>query len=370
MALSGPLKGQGLTEALSTVAEGRRSGVVEVNGPVGTAHLHVLDGTLVRAELGTESTEQSLAAFLTRTEAASPISVAEALGKHTSTGRDLGELLVEAEAMSAKAVETQLLRLTLDRFLQTFEWAQGKFVLHEDAARVRRLGLAPMELETLVADGVHVAEEWPIISARVRDGDDCYDRLRPIGTDEAGLGPNETLLYTLIREDRDLQQLEDLSRLGRFETRRALYQLLELGFVTQATLAGGRPKDEEAASLRASRRVRLVHAAVNLALVVLIAVLAVAVVRRQLGAPQEAVSGDLAAGGDDLRSRLASNQTARIRTALEVFWMHNGTYPERLGELVEAQLLRPSDLRFPLYEEEYFYGRSGERSYELLPPLR
>ena len=370
MALSGALKGLGLAEALTTVAERRRTGVMEVTGPVGPAHLHILDGTLVRAELGSESTEQALAALLTRTEAASPISISEALGQHASTGRDLGELLVEAEALSPKALQTHLLRLTLDRFLQTFEWSQGKFVLHEDAARVRRLGLEPLELETVVADGVHVAEEWPVISGRVLEADHCYDRQRAVGTDEAGLGPNEMLLYTLVREDRSLQQLEDLSRLGRFETRRALYQLLVLGLVARATMAGPRPKADDGAALRATRRVRLVHAVINLVLVALIFLLAVAVARRQLGAPQETVQGALGAGEGDLRSRLASNQAVRLRTALEVFWMHNGTYPEQLGELVGAQLVRPSDLRFPLYEEEYFYARSGERSYELLPPLR
>lgn len=369
MGRSGRLRGLGLAKELATAGASRWSGLVEVTASGGAVvHLHLLDGLLVRAERADESAEQALADYLRRTESASPIAISEALEQHRRTGRDLVELLAETRAAPAKALRAHLERLTTDRFFETFEWSAGRFQAHADATRVRRLAIEPMDVEALVADAGRVAEEWPVIAARVVDGR-CYRRLRTAdaATDESELGPSEVLVHTLVREDRDAAALEDLSRLGRFETRRALYRLLERSLVAPAT---GGAADAGARARRGAARSRIVHALVNMLLLVALALIAVAAARRHVGAPLQTVRGDLAGERGRLQARLSANQMARIRTSLEVSWMHHGTYPSRLGELVEAHLLRESDLTFPWYQEQYFYERRGERSYELVQPLR
>ena len=60
---------------------------------------------------------------------------------------------------------------------------------------------------------------------------------------------------------------------------------------------------------------------------------------------------------------------AIIEAALEVFRLEKGNLPERLDSLVEVGLLRTEDLRYP-WRDDYYYRRTSDRQFILLPPLR
>jgi hypothetical protein len=64
---------------------------------------------------------------------------------------------------------------------------------------------------------------------------------------------------------------------------------------------------------------------------------------------------------------LARYQLERIRGALEVYRLEQGSYPPALAALVETGLLAPRDLRYP-WTQEYWYRRDGP-GYRLLPPV-
>jgi hypothetical protein len=60
-------------------------------------------------------------------------------------------------------------------------------------------------------------------------------------------------------------------------------------------------------------------------------------------------------------------QIERLRSALEVYKVETGAYPEKLDVLVEVGLARRRDLSYP-WTQEYAYRRQGE-GYRLLSPL-
>jgi len=370
--LTGSLKGLGVAEALSSIAAQQRTGVLQVSGPSSSVMVHFAEGMVVRVDEGDRSAEQALVDVLVGSEVAAPPAVQSALERHAQSGKSLVEALAAEGAASGADAAALLLVVVTDTFARMFEWSSGKFSFQDGAEHVRPL-VAPLDTEALLSDGVRIAEEWPVVRGRVADGQGCFTRRRPLegGEHEAGLGPNEMLVYTLVREDRTVRQLEALSRLGRFETRRALYQLLELGYVSSmAITARGQEEVRAKKTDRATRRRQMVHALINLFLILLLVALAMAVARRHLAETQQQVLGHLEGPDSGLRALLGEHQEARIRTALEVYWLHRGAYPSDLGQLVEAQLLRESDLRFPFFEEPYFYERRGERLFELVRPLR
>lgn len=59
----------------------------------------------------------------------------------------------------------------------------------------------------------------------------------------------------------------------------------------------------------------------------------------------------------------------RIEAALEVYRLRNDRYPPNLEALVEEGLLAQRALRFPSYEEVYFYRPTAD-NFILHPPLR
>jgi hypothetical protein len=78
-------------------------------------------------------------------------------------------------------------------------------------------------------------------------------------------------------------------------------------------------------------------------------------------------------GGATLRDNsaqrfLARYQLERLRGALEVYRLERGEYPDRLGALVDAELVSSRDLRYPFGAEYYYRRPPGERPI-LLPPV-
>jgi hypothetical protein len=66
---------------------------------------------------------------------------------------------------------------------------------------------------------------------------------------------------------------------------------------------------------------------------------------------------------------VGQQQLARIAAALEVFRLETGAWPGTLSELVDEGLLLGDDLRYP-WRDDYYYRRTAEGTYVLLPPLR
>ncbi len=63
-------------------------------------------------------------------------------------------------------------------------------------------------------------------------------------------------------------------------------------------------------------------------------------------------------------THIVQAQLKRIATTLETFEVIHERYPARLEELVDAGLLLPSDLYYPLASNSYHYARY-QQSYEL-----
>ena len=66
---------------------------------------------------------------------------------------------------------------------------------------------------------------------------------------------------------------------------------------------------------------------------------------------------------------ISTAQLRRIRSALELYHLERGPFPEQLGALVEVGLLAPEDLHFP-WRDSYYYRKLQNGDFILLPPLR
>ncbi len=180
--------------------------------------------------------------------------------------------------------------------------------------------------------------------------------------DDVELTEAERRVYALAEPGASVQDIIDRSRLGEFETCKALARLVETGYLRRIE-----PKGKDAQPIAAQERsvaevVRRTVVQAMMGLVVLAAMAALALVAVGMSSPRDARF--VPPAGFDL---LASNEARRIEQALAVYRLENGSYPERLEHLVEAGLLRERDLSWP-YGEQYWYERT-EDGYQLLRPL-
>ena len=163
-----------------------------------------------------------------------------------------------------------------------------------------------------------------------------------------------------------MEKLIDLSRLGEFETCKALLNLLNEGYV-KALSAKGAGKKRDVPGSRV-RRFPIGRVLIQVGMMVLIVGVVLVLYRifevDLMSFVHESSTRHLA--NPAARELLDRNQERRVRSALEVYRLENGRYPDKLSELVDAELLADSDLRYP-WRDPRAYKRIGDAVIVLRP---
>jgi hypothetical protein len=254
--------------------------------------------------------------------------------------------------------------------------------------------VAPLRAESVLMEGFRQVDEWPMIRKRINSTAMTFERLKALAPVSGGsasreddvdaafdalgkaeessgefasLGRNERRVYELAEPGRPVDRIVDLSRLGEFETCKALLGLVNLGYLRPLAPSGRAAKAVGAYARDWQGRLRSVAGRAGATLVIAAALAGLAVWVDERGIAFGNAAG--ASLRDDGAQRfIARNQMARLRGALEVYRLENGDYPERLSDLVDSGLASIRDLRHP-WSEEYYYRRRGEGKFVLLPPL-
>ena len=389
MALQGTLKDFGIAEILQLIGQQSKSGVLHLRSRDEEVHITIADGYVVKAEHAGRKAKERLGTRLVRAGLLRDEDLSRVLDLQTRTLRRLGDILVEQQLVSTEDLRQMSTLQTTETVYRLFACKSGTYFFEPGAVEYDRETVSPLRAENLLMEGFRQVDEWPMIRRRIPSPLMTFERLKPLegerertrsvtvslgSTEEvitfggprersgerSGLGASERTVYDLAEPGRTVERVVDLSRLGEFETCKALLALLNLGY-----LGSVEPVRRSAAQAMArSWRDRLRRGAAGLAATAAIAALLAAI------AAAISARGLTAAPGlrDDTVQRFLSRyQVGRLRGALEVYRLEKGDYPAHLADLVEAGLAEGRDLRYP-WAEPWHYRRNGP-GYVLLPPV-
>ena len=290
-----------------------------------------------------------------------------ALEVQRRTLKRLGDVLVELELVTKQDLKEVTALQTTETVYRLFQWKSGTYAFEAGAVEWDPSTVTPLRAEAVLMEGFRRIDEWPMVRRKIVSPLLSFVRRGSLPEDD-GVGAAERRVYALAEPGRTVEELVDLSRLGEFETCKALMTLERLGVL--AILSP--PRRSAAAGVGAyarSWRDALRRGASRLAVTLLLAgALGAAgwfVAERQ----GTALRGGVGVLQDGAAQRwLARQQAARLGAALEVWRLEHGEYPDRLGALVEARLVEARDLRYP-WAKDYHYRRRSDGGYVLLPPL-
>jgi len=371
MALTGTLKDFGIAEILQLIAQQAKSGVLHLATGDEEVHVAIADGCVVSAEDAGRTQKDRLgerllsAALITREQ------LEHALESQRRTLRRLGDILVEMQFVSKADLKEMTSLQTTETVYGLFGWKNGTYRFEPGAVEWDPSTATPLRAESLLMEGFRRVDEWPLVRRKISSLAMTFQRLAKLNDPErkdevAALGASERRVFALADPGRPLAKLVDLSRLGEFETSKALLNLVNLQLLRPIAPA----KRAAAAGMTAYARSwgeRLRRGAAGfsatLALALVLAVLFWLAHERSLALD----------GGPELSERapqsfLARYQLERLGRALEVWRLERGEYPRTLVALVDDGLVAPADLSYP-YRETYYYRRRPEGGFVLLAPL-
>jgi hypothetical protein len=399
MALKGTLKDFGIAEILQLIGQQAKSGVLHLESRDDVIHIAIAGGNVVRAESAGRKARERLGSILVRAEILQPHDLERALEVQKRSLRRLGDILVELDLVSKQDLRDMTALQTTETIYKLFHWKSGTYEFEPGDVEWDAETVTPLRAESVLMEGFRRVDEWPVVRRKITSTAMTFERLRTLepqpgegagpaaGGDDvdaafgefegdpeekkpgefASLGANERRCHALAEPGRTVEKIVDLSRLGEFETCKALLNLVNLGHLKPvppanraAAAVGAYAHDWQARVRRGAIRVLA-----TVAIAAAIAAVVYAADRRDLasGAGAGAVVRE-----DGARRFLARYQLERLRGALEVYRLERGEYPDGLARLVEAGLVGARDLRYP-WEQEYYYRRRPEGRFVLLPPV-
>lgn len=404
MALRGTLKDFGIADIFQLLGIQGKTGTLTVSNRTEKVVIYFGAGNVLRSETTNRQRQDLLGNMLRRAEAITEQQLASALEVQQRTKQRLGDIFIESSAVTEAELHNFTRLQTTETVHRLFLWEDGNYAFEQTEVPAVA-GHAPLRSEMLLMEGFRQVDEWPairrkltsyamsfrvlvdlekVLSARLQQSSELdLDAVFSDSGDAHGRGSNsdprlryieerERLVYGLIKPGRDVQKLIDLSRLGEFETCKALATLIDAGFVAALQPAVQQPPSAEAtvggiSAPRAGSRLPLgVLLRVGATLAVLLAGFTLYHTGRVsfafLNSHNAAEYVDLS-----LEDELGRGQIEAIHRALAVYQAEHGAYPEHLQKLVDAGLLPPRGVGFP-WEQPYYYAR-GDRAYTLLRPL-
>jgi hypothetical protein len=396
MALTGTLKDFGIAEILQLIGQQAKSGVLHLESRDDVIHIAIADGSVVRAESAGRKARERLGTMLVRAEIITNEELEYALDAQKRSLRRLGDVLVELGLVSKQDLREMTALQTTETVYRLFHWKSGTYEFEPGDVEWDRETVTPLRAESVLMEGFRQVDEWPLIRRRISSTAMTFERLKALeparpgaaaasaergdDVDEAfdalggpsekkgefaSLGRNERRVHELATPGRTVEKIVDLSRLGEFETCKALLNLVNLGYLEavaparRTAVVGAYAHDGWARLKAAATRV-----VATVVLAAALAAVALWVDERGLVA-----GGDAETIRDDAPARfLARYQRARLQGALEVYRLERGEYPAKLDALVETGLAAPRDLRHP-WPAPWYYRRTAEGRFVLLPPV-
>ncbi len=398
MALKGTLKDFGIAEILQLIGQQAKSGVLHLQSKDDVIHIAIADGNVVRAEAAGRKTRDRLGNLLVRAEIIKERELAYALEAQKRSLRRLGDILVELKLVTKQDLRVMTALQTTETVFRLFHWKSGTYEFEPGDVEWDPETVTPLRAESVLMEGFRQVDEWPVVRRKITSTAMTFTRLKALepdrpkrderkatedvdaafdalgdapepkkGAEFATLGKNERRCFALAEPGRTVDKIVDLSRLGEFETCKALLALVNLGYLKPLP-----PSKRAAAAVGAyahdwQGRIRRGVAQV-LATVAIAAALAGIAWWADRRSVVFGAQGGAAVQDNAAQRFLARYQLERLRGALEVYRLEHGDYPEALPALVEAGLAREADLRYP-WTQAYHYRRVPGGRFVLLPPV-
>ncbi len=400
MVLRGTLGDFGLPDIFQLVGHQQKTGVLLLKDREIEVRISFVEGNVVKAEQTSRDKSELLGSIMVRAEVLTQAQLDQALDTQQRTLRRLGDILIEMNVLDRPTLKEFARLQTTETIYRLFLWKKGTYEFTPAPVDYDDQSYEPIRAENILMEGFRMVDEWPAVRKIIpsasctlsimkslppeasanQDEEDLLSGMadafgaseQPSTPNVKRIGASQRRVFVFVRPDRTVQSVVDVSRMGEFETTKALASLVQNGFLRLHLPKVADVGDAEPMTIKR---------ATDLALPVLTRVALYAAVAAAIGLlvrmGSVAQTGALSSTGQVFESHavadaLAQTSFARLRDAIETYVLKEGKLPAQLDVLVQSGLLQERDLRFP-YDQPFAYavrvGSDGEAVYQLALPL-
>ena len=232
MAIEGSLQDVALADICQLLSMGMKTGCLSLTDRSNFGYIYFEKGRVIHASV--LNRPDRLGELLVRNNVVSraDLSAAMELQAH-ARGLRLGELLVRNGSLTADQLQRYISLQIEEAVYHLFTWSQGSFHFDPDQMPDEGLFLVNINPESLLMEGARRVDEWSLIQKKVPSMDVVF-AVEKAPTEDVQLTKGQQKLLPLIDGHRTVAELVHESGMVEFEVAKALYELIQPGFVGRA----------------------------------------------------------------------------------------------------------------------------------------
>lgn len=244
MAIEGALQDVSLADICQLLGMGGKTGCLSITDRSNFGYIYFRNGRVIYASV--LNRRDRLGELLVRNHAITRKDLSAAVEHQQETkGKKLGEILVEMEAISEEELHTYIRTQIEEAVYHLFAWNQGSFHFDTDQMPDEEgIYLVSIPPEALLMEGARRVDEWSQVEKKIPSFDIVFqlDKHPDESDDDVELTKDQRKVLPFIDGVRTVSEIMDEAGLVEFETGKALYGLIQAGFVSRA---GERSTSEE-----------------------------------------------------------------------------------------------------------------------------
>jgi hypothetical protein len=234
MAIEGDLRSLNITSVLQLISRERLTGVLKIKKYPEVADVGFIEGDVAGAFFEVGERAERLEAYLVKSGMIGKNLFEMIEDIHRETKRPVINIIIEDKYLTIEEIE-QTIKFKIQEVMdELFTWQEGEFKFEEGVLIYpKSLIKIRMHTEGLILESARRLDEWPRISKAISSGDIVFKRVdRP--ELKLQLKEDEARVLSLIDERRSVDDLLDISGLGKFHTYACLYHLQSTGQIEVA----------------------------------------------------------------------------------------------------------------------------------------
>ena len=396
MALQGTLKDFGIADIFQLIGVQQKTGVLKLKDKEKSINVSFIKGRIVGAESTVREKKEHLGEMLVRADILTKSDLTKALTKQRETLQKLGDILLKMKLIESEDLGEIINLQITETVYRLFKWKNGDYEFVQQKVDYERQHVVPISAESILMDGFRMLDEWPKVKRVIKTYDMVFKKTfgaegKVLFTDEeeeeeedavdaafammdggsekkkkpekAGgirLARNERRLFSFVDGKRTVQHMINVSRLGEFETCKALANLKDSDLIEVLSEKKGASMD--------TRNYELIEKVVNIGFLCLFVAIFyfISTVMDSRDLTKISKKYFFEVKDYNVLTELESmHNIDKIKNNLYIYYLRNSKYPETLDALVDDNLLTIDGITDPsgekysyeLYENSYVVKR-------------
>jgi hypothetical protein len=229
MAIEGDLKSLNITSVLQLISSERLTGVLKIKKYPEVADVGFVDGDITGAFFEVGDRVESLEMYLVKSGMIGKNLFEMIVDIHRETRRPVVNIIIEDKYLTIEEIERTIKFKIQEVMDELFTWREGDFKFDEGVLIYPKSVIkVRMHTEGLILESARRLDEWPRITKAIPSVDVVFKRVdRP--ELKLQLKEDEARILSLIDERRSVDDLLEISGLGKFHSYACLYHLQSAG---------------------------------------------------------------------------------------------------------------------------------------------